>query len=513
MIMENNELPESWLESQLDDVLIKIVGGGTPSKTNAAYYQGNIPWMSVKDMNKHILTDTTDHITEEAVNNSSTNIIPSGTPIIATRMSLGKIIIANFDSAINQDLKALFLPNNVSRNYLVHWYRSNSSRIESLGTGTTVKGIRLEVLKSLKFPLPPLAEQKVIAEKLDTMLAQVEETKAELESTLVTLKQFRQSVLAHAVSGKLTEQWREGKEFDIEEEINQIQKSRLKLHSDDSDIHFHRTGKKLRPYDYSTLAIGDVVRDIPESWHLLKLGDIVSYLTDYHANGSYEILKKNVEIKNEIDSVCMIRATNFEKDNFEDLFVYISDDAYEFLGKSKLYGGEILVGKIGNAGSVYLLPKLDKKMSLGMNLFALRFNETLISTKYLYLFLTSYVGEENIKKYVRGVATKSIDKKSLRSVIINYPSYEEQNEIVRRVESMFAAADETEQDVKDALARVNQLTQSILAKAFRGELTEQWRNDNPDLITGDHSAEALLAKIKAEREAAKPVKRGKKAIA
>ncbi len=79
------------------------------------------------------------------------------------------------------------------------------------------------------------------------------------------------------------------------------------------------------------------------------------------------------------------------------------------------------------------------------------------------------------------------------------PPVKEQTEIVRQVEQLFAHADTIEKQVETAQARVNNLTQSILAKAFRGELTEQWRKDNPELISGDNSAEALLEKIKAER--------------
>jgi type I restriction enzyme S subunit len=91
------------------------------------------------------------------------------------------------------------------------------------------------------------------------------------------------------------------------------------------------------------------------------------------------------------------------------------------------------------------------------------------------------------------------------------PHIDEQTEIVRRVDQLFAYADTIEKQVNNALARVNNLTQSILAKAFRGELTEQWRKDNPELINGDNSAEALLERIKAERATMKPSKhtRGK----
>ena len=90
---------------------------------------------------------------------------------------------------------------------------------------------------------------------------------------------------------------------------------------------------------------------------------------------------------------------------------------------------------------------------------------------------------------------------ALNSLPIGLPPEEEINEIVRRVEQLFAYADTIEKQVNNALTRVNSLTQSILAKAFRGELTAQWRAENPDLISGENSAAALLEKIKAERAA------------
>ena len=102
-------------------------------------------------------------------------------------------------------------------------------------------------------------------------------------------------------------------------------------------------------------------------------------------------------------------------------------------------------------------------------------------------------------------------QKKLRVLEILLPNLNEQTEIVRRVEQLFTYADQVEQQVKNAQARINQLTQSILAKAFRGELTEQWRQHNPELISGDNSAEALLARIKAERAAAMPPKKKNRA--
>jgi type I restriction enzyme S subunit len=203
-----------WIQTDIKTITKNIIGGGTPSKTILEYYQGDIPWMTVKDMGSYKSNGTIDHITEDAIKNSSTNLIPAGIPIVATRISLGKIIIANFDTTINQDLKAIFLADEIDKNFFVYWYRSNSSYITSLGTGTTVKGIRLETLQNLEINLPPLAEQQEIASRLDDLLAQVDAIKARLDAIPAILKRFRQAVLTAAVSGKLTEEWKNEKESD-----------------------------------------------------------------------------------------------------------------------------------------------------------------------------------------------------------------------------------------------------------------------------------------------------------
>ena len=104
----------------------------------------------------------------------------------------------------------------------------------------------------------------------------------------------------------------------------------------------------------------------------------------------------------------------------------------------------------------------------------------------------------------------NLNQKVINSLEAYIPNVEEQREIVRRVEQLFAYADTIEKQVNNALARVNNLTQSILAKAFRGELTAQWRAENLDLISGENSAAALLEKIKAERAASGSKKASRK---
>lgn len=509
--MSEVNLPEGWCQTKLAEIA-EWGSGGTPSRKEASYYEGDIPWVKTGDLGPRVLHNSNEFISEIAVKNSSAKYFPKGSVAIAMYgATIGKTSILGIDATTNQ---ACGVGNPIEgltfSEFLYYFLRNEKKNFIAKGKGGAQPNISQTLIKEHGIALPPLAEQKVIADKLDTLLEQVETTKARLDRIPQILKTFRQSVLAAAVSGKLTEEWRGDKRFNVSNELKQIHKSRDELYQKDNKKHFDKTGKNLRKYDYSTLNEEPVVRAIPEGWELVKLGEIVSFLTDYHANGSYEVLKEHVELKETEDYACMIRATNFEKNNFYDLFVYISEEAYEFLEKSKLYGNEILIGKIGNAGSVYLMPKLDKPASLAMNLFALRFDEKLVNPSYIYMFLNSSLGESNIQKYVKGVATKSIDKKSVRSVFINYPSFEEQSEIVHRVEELFAFAERIEEKGNAALERVNNLTQSILAKAFRGELTADWRAANPELISGENSAEALLEKIKAEREALSSNKKPKK---
>ncbi|EPW6431336.1 restriction endonuclease subunit S [Vibrio parahaemolyticus] len=158
----------SWPTKKLGN-LVSIKGGGTPSKKIEEYWNGSIPWASVKDLKSRLLLGTEDSITLLGVEKSATNIIPRGTIIVPTRMALGKVAVAGVDLAINQDLKALIVNDEeaLNKDYLSRFLESKAKYIESEGKGATVKGITLDFLKGLDVPLPPLEEQKRIAAILD----------------------------------------------------------------------------------------------------------------------------------------------------------------------------------------------------------------------------------------------------------------------------------------------------------------------------------------------------------
>jgi type I restriction enzyme S subunit len=158
----------SWPLVKLGE-LVTIKGGGTPSKKVEDFWNGKIPWASVKDLKGSKLSVTVDSITQLGVDNSASNIIPAGTIITATRMALGKFAINTVDMAINQDLKALFIddPEKIERDFLIRYLESLAQYIDGEGKGATVKGVTLDFLKSIEIPLPPQGEQKRIAEILD----------------------------------------------------------------------------------------------------------------------------------------------------------------------------------------------------------------------------------------------------------------------------------------------------------------------------------------------------------
>ena len=163
-------IPENWVLVRLGDVILQNIGGGTPSKQEPSYWNGEIPWASVKDLNCDVLTKTIDSITAEGLENSSANLIPKGTFIICTRMGLGKIALAEIDVAINQDLRAVFLSKSINKKYFYHFYRT----LKMEGKGATVKGITVEELHNIPIPLPPLTEQQQIVAKLEALLAEID---------------------------------------------------------------------------------------------------------------------------------------------------------------------------------------------------------------------------------------------------------------------------------------------------------------------------------------------------
>ena len=339
--------------------------------------------------------------------------------------------------------------------FLLH-YLNQFDYQEYVNGGTRLKLTQAN-MRRMPFPVPPLAEQKVIADKLDTLLAQVENTKARLERIPQILKRFRQSVLAAAVSGRLTEEWR---------------------------------------------ALHDLEED---SWSSMPLKNIAEVL-DPNPSHRYP--------KPEYGGIPILSTQQFDGYSgwTTDKAKHVSRDFFdERKGKCGFYEDDIIFARKGRLGLARFAPKgFDYVYS--HTVFIVRPHQNMNPAFLLWSLRPDSVVDHLLMAMNSNTGVPTLGKGVFEKMEVNVPSPEEQTEIVRRVDQLFAHADRIEQQVNNALARVNNLTQSILAKAFRGELTEQWRKDNPELISGENSAEALLERIKAERAAAQSAKKTRKKV-
>ncbi|HFG1599390.1 TPA: restriction endonuclease subunit S [Vibrio cholerae] len=228
------DLPNGWQWCRIGNLFNTIQSGGTPSKREPSYWEGNIPWASVKDLGKSlVLTDTQDHISEEGLIAGS-KLANKGDILICTRMGLGKIAIVSTPMAFNQDLKAVSLTKYVHTDFFLNSYRT----IKIKGTGTTVAGISQDQLLNYVFSLPPLQEQHRIVAKVDELMAlcdQLEQqTEDSIEAHQVLVTTLLDTLTNSADADELMQNWARISEhfdtlFTTEESIDQLKQTILQL--------------------------------------------------------------------------------------------------------------------------------------------------------------------------------------------------------------------------------------------------------------------------------------------
>ncbi len=479
-------VPIGWVNADFEKVLNRIVGGGTPSKANAFFFKGQIPFMTVKDMKERFPSDTVDHVSEEAIKASATSVVPEDTLIVATRMSLGKVVRPRFETAINQDLKALFLADGISKTFIEHWWRSRSSLIQSLGTGTTVKGVRLEDIRALSIDIPPSSEQKRIADKLDAVLARVDACHDRLDRIPAILKRFRQSVLAAATSGKLTEDWRANQVARMEPQAESGNIAR-----DSAQSHYVVSAAP----DSAALHPGyeadhqDALWVICTEWEWTRAEDVCDFIT----KGTTPSKGKMFEGYGDVPYIKVYNLTfNGRLDftvapTFVDRQTHVND-----LKRSIVFPGDVLMNIVGPPlGKVSIVPNSYPEWNINQAIARFRPREMILSSYLAHCLMSSEMLFHASGQAKATAGQSNLTLEICRRLPIPLPPLNEQTEIVRRVEALFACVDRLEARYTAARAQVEKLTPATLAKAFRGELVPQDPNDEP--------ASALLERIRAQR--------------
>ena len=464
-VKENNKsykhldatVPDHWEVVSFENVLSDIIGGGTPSKSNPSYWQGSIPWLTVKDMRTRRPKDSIDHISAQAVKDSATNIIPADTIIIATRIGLGKVIRVPFEAAINQDLKALIINKTVEKGYVEYWIVSIARHLESIGSGTTVKGIRLEQVRSLPFPLPPLDQQKLIVAEIEKQFSRLDEAVANLKRAKANLKRYKAAILKAAVEGKLTEEWRK-RNPDVEPASELLEHIVSKRHATWNRNIVSRHKKKY------VKAKGPEVKglpSIPSTWiwaTLPQLGELNRGKSKHRPRddgelygGPYPFIQTG-DIRHAQGIVTKYSKTYSEKGLRQSwlwpkgtlcitIAANIADTA--ILGIDACFPDSV-VGFIPEAGD--------------------------IEVRFIEYFLRT--AKENIERFAPATAQKNINLAILGNVGIPLPSKIEQRIIIAEIDRRLSVAENIGRSIDIALGRALRLRQSILKRAYTGKLVE-----------------------------------------
>lgn len=447
------KLPEGWIDAQLG----QIIDYGRANKKVLSDVKPSTWVLELEDIEKDSSKLLNQVEMSERPFKSAKNSFKKGDVLYGKlRPYLNKVIVANRDGVCTTEIIPISAEPLCLNKYIFYWLKNSVflRYVNDVSYGVNMPRLGTSDGNRAPFRLAPFAEQKIIADKLDTLLAPVDSTKARLEQIPQILKRFRQAVLAVAVSGKLTEEWRK----------------QNKISSDWKSVQFHELITKLRSGSGDTPS--DNICGVPILRSSAIRPQIISY-EDVRYLSNEETLNEDNYLK-----------------NGDLLFTRLSGSA-DYVGNCALVKG------------------LSKKYQYPDRLFCARLKDQR-NANYLEYFCSSNIFREHIIKSIKSSAGhQRITLDAIRTAQIFIPDYLEQTEIVRRVEQLFAYAEGIEKQVQNALERVNNFTQSILAKAFRGELTAQWRAENPDLISGENSAQALLAKIQQQRSNTKTVKRSK----
>ncbi|MDE8565707.1 restriction endonuclease subunit S [Anoxybacillus rupiensis] len=426
------EVPGNWVWTKAGDIT-EIVGGGTPKTTIKEYYEnGNVPWITPAD-----LSDFEDiyigrgqrNITEEGLKNSSAKLLPEKTVLLSSRAPIGYVAIAANPLSTNQGFKSFIPSNSIDSEYL-YWYLKGSRKyLESMGSGSTFKEISASKCKEIKIPLPPINEQKRIAEKVERLFAKIDEAKRLIEEVKESFELRRAAILEKAFKGQLGTN-----------DLNE--KSMLEI----SDV---ITENDLIPEE-------EQLYELPKNWVWVKIGAVFRQVNE-------QILPNGDETYVGLEHLIKgggISHTELAKDVKSKKVVF------------KV--GDVLYGKLRPYLNKHAVVDFDGVASTDILVFRTKY-------KHLNRILDYYLGLPSTIEYAisnsNGINLPRVSPKKMNELPFPLPPKNEWERIVKILDKLFSDLNE-EQILLDCLEEeLVSLKSSILNKAFRSELGTNDPND------------------------------------
>ncbi len=482
-------LPAGWVFSRLGELINSIQSGGTPSKRQPEFWEGDIPWASVKDLGVHrVINDTQDHITQEGLDAGS-KLANEGDILICTRMGLGKIAVCGRPIAINQDLKAVKLSTSMDLDFFLVAY----STLKIEGTGTTVAGIKQEELLNYPLGIPPVTEQKRIVAKVDELMALCDQLEEQTENNITSHQVLVETLLGTLTQSQnadeLSENWQRLAEhfdtlFTTEHSIDQLKQTILQLavmgklvpqdpNDEPASVLLERIAtekeqlikdkkiKKQKPLP--SIIEDEKLFGLPKGWEWTRFGEIffdlkygTSEKSDYGIDGQ-PILR----IPNVVNGYVSTKDLKFSK---------LSEKAALDL---KLSIGDLLI--IRSNGSVSIVGKstvIDREMSgfgYAGYLVRARLPQEMVLPRLIKLMLDSSFVREQIEKPVRTTSgVKNVNSTELGQLKMPVMSLPEQHRIVAKVDQLILLCDQLKARLQESQQTQLSLAEAITDQALQG---------------------------------------------
>ena len=483
------EVPASWRWTAIGDVST-IIAGGTPKTSDPANFDGGeIPWITPADLSGYrekFIAHGARNITKKGLKSSSARMMPAGTVLFSSRAPIGYVAIASQPVTTNQGFKSFVLPDEIDPSYTYYYLQNSRELVESLSGGTTFKEISGANAARIPFAIAPLPEQRRIVAEIEKQFTRLDASVAALRRTQANLKRYRASVLRAACSGELvpteSEQARaEGREY---EPADVLLERILVERREHWEAQEKRRGKYKEPAAPDTSDLPT----LPEGWVWTNLDRLVYVLEGGNAATATDNLSERKVLR-----------SSAVRHGFIDLsdYRYLPDDASK--GSDPYIAPEDLLftrlsGTLEYVGNCAVVGEMGgRRFEFPDRIFRGRCACS-VSPNYIQnCFATQGLRKDLEASAKSSAGHQRISLSDLRSLCIPLPPLAEQRRIVAEVERRLSVIRQAEGAVDASLQRAERLRQSILKRAFSGQLVPQ----NPD----DEPASVLLERIRAQRDA------------
>ncbi|GHC57526.1 restriction endonuclease subunit S [Roseibacillus persicicus] len=457
-----SELPKGWKRSTVADALIIIdYRGRTPP-----YSETGIPHLrSANVRDGKIVWEKLRYVTEDTYEQYMTRGIPKvGDLLFTTEAPLGHVAdVPDQKFCLAQRVMVLRTDHDeLHPRFLKYQIMSPEfqGRISGRGTGTTVTGISSRNFKPVPLLLPPLPEQRRIVARIEELFSRLDAGVAALRHAKAQLQRYRQSVLAAAVTGQLTQDWREQHPDTepAEELINRISETRAALFRAESEnsevkrhVSKHKRHKFTTPPNWTT----------PPSWKFTSLLTSCQFVVDCH----------NKTPPYENSGIPLIRTTNVRNGKlaWPKMKFVNKETAAHWSQRCTPEPGDILFTREAPAGEAAIIPE-NTRLCMGQRMMLFRTFHDLLLPSYLLTVIRSHNFQSQYGEKQVGVGVQHLRVGDVESLALPLPPLPEQHQIVAEVEARTTAIDHLEAELDRQLTRATRLRQSTLATAFSGKL-------------------------------------------